>query len=101
MTVTPSIVGDGNITLVVAVEKKTPVSTISPPPLTIRQITTKLLVRDNTIVMIGGVFTQTVADAESKIPFFGDLPIIGHFFRTKKGEETRKELLVFLAPRII
>jgi type IV pilus assembly protein PilQ len=101
LTVTPSIVGDGNITLVVAVEKKTPVSTISPPPLTIRQITTKLLVRDNTIVMIGGVFTQTVADAESKIPFFGDLPIIGHLFRTKKGEETRKELLVFLAPRII
>jgi len=101
LTVTPSIVGDGNITLVVAVEKKSADTSKTNPPITTREIRTKLLVRDNTIVVIGGVFTQEVGAGENKIPFFGDLPLIGHLFRYKKDENKRKELLVFLAPRII
>ena len=101
LTVTPSIVGDGNITLVVAVEKKSAQTTAANPPLTTRQITTKLLVRDNTIVVIGGVFTQEITDGETRIPFFSDLPFVGHLFRSKKDQNKRKELLVFLAPRII
>ena len=57
--------------------------------------------KDNTIVVIGGVFTQTTVDATNKVPFFGDLPFIGSLFSYKKDSDLRKELLIFLAPRII
>jgi len=101
LTVTPTIVGDGNIILSVKVEKKTAKSDEANPPITTREITTKLLIRDDTIVVIGGVFTQETIDATNKVPFFGDLPLVGKFFRYEKGSDVRKELLVFLAPRII
>ena len=101
LTVTPTIVGDGNIILDVKVEKKTAKSDEANPPITTREITTKLLIRDDTIVVIGGVFTQETIDATNKVPFFGDLPFVGKLFRYEKGSDVRKELLVFLAPRII
>ena len=101
LTVTPSIVGDGNIILKVKVEKKTAKNDEANPPITTREITTKLLIRDNTIVVIGGVFTQETVDTTNKVPFFGDIPIIGKLFQYKKDSDVRKELLVFLAPRVI
>ena len=97
----PTIVGDGNIILSVKVEKKTAKNDEANPPITTREITTKLLIRDDTIVVIGGVFTQETTDAENKVPFFGDLPFVGKLFRYEKVSDVRKELLVFLAPRII
>jgi type IV pilus assembly protein PilQ len=101
LAVTPSIVGDGNIILTVTVEKKSANTSTRNPPITTRSINTKLLIRDNTVVVIGGVFTQETSDGEDKVPFLGDLPIIKHLFRFKSDKDVRKELLVFLAPRII
>ena len=101
LIVTPSIVGDGNIILTVSVEKKSANTSNRNPPITSRSITTKLLIKDNTVVVIGGVFTQETSDGEDKVPFLGDLPVIKHLFRFKSDKDVRKELLVFLAPRII
>ena len=103
LTVTPSIVGDGNVILKVKVEKNSPDYSKSntAPAINKREITTTLLVKDDTIVVIGGVFTQTTVDATNKVPFFGDLPLIGNLFSYKKDSDLRKELLIFLAPRII
>jgi len=101
LDVTPVIVGDGNIILTVKVEKSTVDTTIANPPIATRTITTKLLIQDKTIVVIGGVFTSQSKDSQSKTPFFGDLPLIGRMFKKDDNTEVRKELLVFLAPRII
>lgn len=101
LTVTPSIVGDGNIILTVTVEKKSANTSTRNPPITTRSINTKLLIKDNTVVVIGGVFTQESSDGEDKVPFLGDLPLVKHLFRYKSDKDVRKELLVFLAPRII
>jgi len=101
LTVTPSIVGDGNIILNVKVEKKTAKTDEENPPITTREITTKLLIKDETIVVIGGVFTQETVEAENKVPFFGDIPLFGNLFKYQKESDVRKELLVFLAPRVI
>ncbi len=101
LTVTPSIVGDGNIILHVKVEKKTAKNSDANPPIITREITTKLLIKDGTIVVIGGVFTQETVESTNKVPFFGDLPILGKAFKFNKGTDIRKELLVFLAPRVI
>jgi type IV pilus assembly protein PilQ len=101
LTVTPSIVGDGNIILNVKIEKKTAKTSDANPPIITREITTKLLIKDGTIVVIGGVFTQETVDSTNKVPFFGDLPFLGNLFRYEKDSNVRKELLVFLAPRVI
>ena len=101
LTVTPVIVGDGNIILTVEVEKSSVDITIANPPLAKRTITTKLLIKDETIVVIGGVFTQKTVDTQQKTPLIGDLPFIGNLFRKDQSTDIRKELLVFLAPRII
>ena len=101
LTVTPVIVGDGNIILTVEVEKSAVDTTIANPPLSKRTITTKLLIKDETIVVIGGVFTQKTVDTQQKTPLLGDLPFIGNIFRKDQSTDIRKELLVFLAPRII
>ena len=101
LTVTPSIVGDGNIILNVKIEKKTAKTSDANPPIITREITTKLLIKDNTIVVIGGVFTQETVDSTNKVPFFGDIPVLGQLFQYNKDSDVRKELLVFLAPRVI
>ena len=101
LSVTPVIVGDGNIILTVSVEKSTVDTTVENPPIAKRTITTKLLIQDQTIVVIGGVFTQSTKESQSKTPILGDLPLIGHLFKKEDNTDVRKELLVFLAPRII
>ena len=101
MTVTPSIVGDGNIILDVAIEKKDADTSQEVPPIQSESITTKLLVKDDTVVVIGGVRKQKLIDSKDQVPGLGDIPIIGHLFKHKKNSDENEELLVFIAPRII
>jgi type IV pilus assembly protein PilQ len=101
LIVTPVIVGDGNIILTVEVEKSTVDTTVSNPPIAKRTITTKLLIQNETIVVIGGVFTQSSKDSQSKTPILGDIPFIGNMFKKDQTTDVRKEILVFLAPTII
>ena len=60
-----------------------------------------ILTKDKTIVVIGCVRKRKTIDSVDKVPFFGDLPLVGGMFRHKKDQDKREELLVFLAPRII
>ena len=93
--------GDGNIILTVEVEKSTVDTNIENPPINKRTISTKLLIQDQTIVVIGGVFTQDFQEAKSQTPFLGDIPLIGHLFKRVEKKDVRKEILIFLAPTII
>lgn len=103
LTVTPSIVGDGNVILSVKVEKSSPrdIAGTDSKSIDTNEINTKLLVQDNTVVVIGGVYTQDLKDTSSKVPLLGDIPIIGNLFKVDTSADTRKELLIFLAPRVI
>jgi len=101
LKVTPDIVGDGNIILTVEVEKSTVDTTIENPPIAKRTISTKLLIADQTIVVIGGVFTQSYNESKSQTPILSDLPYIGNLFKKVDKKDVRKEILIFLAPTII
>jgi len=101
LKVTPKIVGDGNIILTVEVEKSTVNTSLANPPIAKRTITTKLLIQDQTIVVIGGVFTQSITDSKTQTPLLGDLPYIGNLFKKVDKTDVRKEILVFLAPTVI
>jgi type IV pilus assembly protein PilQ len=101
LAVTPVLVGDGNIILTVAVEKSTADKETAEPSLNTSKITTKLLVQDQTIVVIGGVFTQDIQGSSSQTPVLSDLPLIGGLFKKVEKKDVRKEILIFLAPTII
>jgi type IV pilus assembly protein PilQ len=57
-------------------------------------------VADGETTVIGGIYTRNTGKSYSKVPFFGDLPILGYFFRNKKENDERTEVLIFLTPKI-
>lgn len=104
LTVTPQITPDGNIIMDVEVKKDTPSSTLTSSgelAIDVRQIKTKATVENGGTVVIGGIYTQTEEHSSSKVPFLGDIPILGNLFKKKVNKNDRRELLVFLTPRIL
>lgn len=101
LAVTPTVIGDGNLMMNIALNKDTADTSKSNPPITSSSITTNLITRDGSIVVIGGIYTQTKSDSDEKVPFFGDIPYAGKLFKRQVRSNDRKELLIFLAPRVI
>jgi len=69
--------------------------------LTNTRIENTLVVNDGATIAIGGLISESVQDVESKVPFLGDIPILGWAFKTVATETTKQNLLVFLTPHII
>ena len=65
------------------------------------EITTKLLVADGDIVVIGGIKKNSVSDSKEQTPGVGNIPGIGNLFKGKANVDSMDELLVFIAPRIL
>ena len=102
MTVTPSIIGDGNVLLDIQVNNDTPNrSNPGDPAINKMEISTKLLVADGDIVVIGGIKKNTVSDSKRQTPGVGDVPVLGNLFKGKSKTDYMDELLVFIAPRIL
>jgi len=102
MTVTPSIIGDGNVLLDVKVNNDSANRKNSGSVgINTMEITTKLLVADGDIVVIGGIKKNTVSDQKSSVPGINKVPILGKMFQYKDKADTLNELLVFIAPRIL
>ncbi len=101
LAVTPSIIDSEKMILDVAVSKDTVDKRISNPPISRREIRTRLLAKNNSVVIIGGIFLKTENDSHSYVPILGKIPIIGNLFGRKLRAKDTKELLVFIAPRIV
>lgn len=101
LAVTPSVVGDGNLMLAIAVNKDTVDLTKALPPITKSSITTNLVTRDGSIVVIGGIYTQTKSDDIGKVPGLGSIPIAGKLFRRDVNTHNKKELMIFISPKVI
>ena len=77
------------------------VKTNAGPAIDTKQVTTEVLVENGGTVGIGGIYTQDETMQLSKIPLLGDIPIIGFLFRNERRFNDRRELLVFVTPRIL
>lgn len=51
--------------------------------------------------VLGGVFEQTVRNDTDKVPFLGDIPVLGHLFKRNSKSDEKSEMLIFLTPRIL
>jgi len=103
LEVTPSIIGDGNVLLEIQVNNDTPnlASGADEPPINKMEITTKLLVADGDIVVIGGIKKNKTANTRKQVPGWGNVPVLGNLFKGRTSEDNLDELLVFIAPRIL
>ena len=72
-----------------------------PPPINTKQITTKVLIENGGTVVIGGIFERDESILTNKVPLLGDIPILGHIFRNTAKRDDKRELLVFVTPRIL
>ena len=102
LTVTPSIIGDGNVLLQLQVNNDSP-TTGDPANVGINtmEIKTKLLIADGDIVVIGGIKKNIMSEAKETAPGMDKLPIIGKMFKGTNEKDIMNELLVFIAPRIL
>lgn len=104
LTVTPSIVGDGNLFLNMVVNKDSPIPNANPsapPSIYKREVRSKLLIQDGTIAVIGGIYDQTKENTVEKVPLLSDIPFLGAFFSYTKKADKKTQLLVFIAPKIL
>ena len=102
MTITPNIIGDGNILLDIQVNNDTPNrSNAGDPAINKMEIKTKLLIADGDIVVIGGIKKSSVTNSKQQTPGIGNIPVLGNLFKGKTKTDNMDELLIFIAPRVI
>lgn len=102
LEVLPQITPEGNIILTLDVTKDT-VGQSTPAGFAIdtKHIQTQVLVENGGTVVIGGIFTEDQTESETKVPFFGDLPGLGVLFRNRAKSTTKREMLVFITPKVL
>ncbi|WP_426191819.1 type IV pilus secretin PilQ [Massilia sp. DWR3-1-1] len=102
LEVTPQITPDGNIMLDVEVNKDSK-GDVTPAGFAInnQHVKTKVRVENGGTVVLGGIYQQTDRTSATKVPLLGDVPFLGHLFKTTGRETTKTELLVFLTPKIV
>jgi pilus assembly protein CpaC len=71
------------------------------PALSTRRAETELELRDGQSFAIGGLLNNTAQDDQQKVPWLGDIPILGALFRSKADRKERTELLVLVTPRLV
>ncbi len=102
LEVTPQITPEGNIILDVDVNKDS-VGQVTNAGYAIdtKHVQTQVLVENGGTVVIGGIFLQSENSTETKVPFLGDLPVLGHLFKSNVRNAQRSELLIFLTPKVV
>jgi type IV pilus assembly protein PilQ len=107
LKVTPQITPDDRIILDLTVNKDS-VGQVVPsatggfvPSIDTREITTQVLVNDGQTVVLGGILETERRDTVNKVPYLGDIPGLGALFRSKQKTDNKKELLIFVTPKIL
>jgi type IV pilus assembly protein PilQ len=103
LRVKPQITPDGNVIMTLDINKDSvsSVSTSSGLAIDTKHVKTEVLVENGGTVVIGGIYTQDENVNTTKVPFFGDLPVVGNMFKNTTRRDNKTELLVFITPRII
>jgi len=106
LKVTPHITPDNRIILNLVVTQDTrgdTVATSTGPAVAIdtQEISTQVLVENGETIVLGGIFQQVSTNDVTKVPLLGDIPYFGNLFKTTSTIEQKRELLIFVTPKII
>lgn len=103
LKVTPQILPNNNVLLQLQVNQDRPNNRIvlGVPAISTRQISTNVLVRHGQTIVLGGVYEANQEQAAQRTPFLGKIPLVGWLFKQENVKENKRELLIFVTPRII
>lgn len=107
LDVTPQITPDNRIIMDLAVNQDSVGSFVpsgrggTVPSINVTELITQALVGDGQTLVLGGVFTMETAKGQEKVPVLGDIPFVGRLFRRDLTNNTKKEILIFITPRIL
>ncbi len=102
ITVTPQITPDDKIIMDLSVKKDAVGEVFSGiPSIDTREVGTQVLVNNADTIVLGGIYEQVKRDEVDKVPFLGDLPLIGYFFKHTLESDEKAELLIFVTPKIL
>ena len=104
LKVKPQITPDGRLQLSIEVNKDRPLyeqTLLGVPPIETKNVKSEVLIENGGTVVIGGIYEEEESTGEDKVPVLGDVPVLGHLFKSQSKVSNRKELLVFITPRIV
>ena len=107
LKVTPQVTPDNRIILDLNVKKDSVGQVIvtsggvNVPSIDTREIKTQVLVNDGQTVVLGGILESERRESDKKVPYLGDIPVLGHLFKTTSKTNNKKELLIFITPKIL
>ncbi|MEP7282564.1 MAG: type IV pilus secretin PilQ, partial [Rubrivivax sp.] len=102
LEVTPQITPEGNVILDLAITKDSRGAlTLAGPAINTKRVNTQVLVENGGTVVIGGIFTQDERNEVNKVPFLGDIPVVGNLFKNTAKTTNRTELLIFITPKVV
>lgn len=103
LKVVPQITAENHIVLDLTVnqDKVSAVTVNGVPAIQTREVQTQVAVQNNQTLVLGGIYEQSEGDKVERIPFLGSLPMVGGLFRNKVVQSERKELLIFVTPRVV
>lgn len=106
LQVTPQITPDDRIIMDLQVKNDSQGQNVSTPGGSIpsidtREVNTRAMVQNGETVVLGGVYQQTQSYSVTKVPLLGDIPLLGFLFRTNQTVNNKRELLIFVTPKIL
>ncbi len=107
LKVTPQITPDNRIILDLDVKQDSvgqlvvTSGGVNVPAINTQEIATQVLVNDGQTVVLGGILKTTARDAQTKVPYLGDVPVLGNLFKTTAKTDNKDELLIFVTPKIV
>lgn len=102
LLVSPQVLNNDAVILNVEVQKDAQgENTDAGPAINVKRVKTQVRVNNGETAILGGIFEQTVRDDTTKVPLLGDIPILGHLFKSNSKTDDKTELLIFLTPRLI
>lgn len=104
LLVDPQILNNDSIILTVEVQKDAvrDIANIGDnPAIDTKRIKTQVRVNNGETLVLGGIFDGSESSTVSKVPFLGDMPVLGNLFKTTTKENSKTELIIFLTPRIL
>jgi type IV pilus assembly protein PilQ len=105
LTVTPHATPDNKIFMKILATKNAPDTSLlgagGQPSIRKNEAQTEILLADGETAVIGGILILDRGQTITKVPFFADIPLIGWLFKTKSVREEKRELLIFITPRVV
>ena len=106
MEVTPTVLQNGRVRLKLHISENMPGQVLQQADGEVlaidkQEIETQVEVKSGETLALGGIFSQKNKNASDSVPFLGDIPLLGHLFRRDGKDNERRELVVFITPRII